>query len=77
MGMTINIGDYSSLKAEAGISEDLPDGIPLDDGFKALWNEVAYELDRALRAQAVRFKAKRQKLLRIIHTQEDTNDDDK
>lgn len=50
IGRTINMGNYSSLKVEAGLEEDVQLGVPYDRDYKRLWNEVNSEINRAIKA---------------------------
>lgn len=47
---TINIGNFNSLRVEAGLESDIEDGSSLQDGYKNLWNSVNAEVNRAIAA---------------------------
>lgn len=47
---TINMGNYNSLKVEAGLAEDVQNGVPYDREYKRLWNTVNAEIKRAINA---------------------------
>ena len=47
---TINIGNFNSLRVEAGLEQDIEDGSSLQDGYKQLWNNVNAEINRAIAA---------------------------
>ncbi len=47
---TINMGNYNSLKVHAGLSLDVADGVDIEKEYKATWNEVHKEINKALAA---------------------------
>jgi hypothetical protein len=47
---TINMGNFNSLRVEAGLEEDIADGSSVQDGYKNLWNTVNGEINRAIAA---------------------------
>ena len=50
IGRTINLGNYNSLKVEAGMEESVQLGVPYDTEYKRLWNAVNAEINRAIKA---------------------------
>ncbi|MBU1173491.1 MAG: hypothetical protein KKD44_28320 [Proteobacteria bacterium] len=63
LSATINLGNYNSVKASAAYAEDIPDGVALDDAYKALWNTCFAEVNRATKAYASKFNSMREDLL--------------
>lgn len=47
---TINMGNFNSLRVEAGLEEDVADGASLQDAYKDQWNTVNKEINRAITA---------------------------
>lgn len=47
---TINMGNYESLRVEAGLEETKQLGISYDVEYKRLWNTVNAEINRAIKA---------------------------
>jgi len=47
---TINMGNYNSLRVEAGLEESVQLGIPYDTEYKRLWNTVNAEVNRIIKA---------------------------
>ena len=47
---TINMGNYNSLKVEAGLSQDVPFSANVETEYKTLWNTVNREINRAITA---------------------------
>ena len=47
---TINMGNYNSLKVEAGLSQEISYDANQDQEFKILWNAVNKEITRAITA---------------------------
>lgn len=50
IGRTINMGNFNSLKVEAGLEESVQLGVPYDTEYKRLWNAVNAEINRAIKA---------------------------
>jgi hypothetical protein len=44
------MGNFSSLKVEAGLEETVQLGVPYDREYKRLWNTCNAELNRAIAA---------------------------
>jgi hypothetical protein len=50
LSRTINMGNYNSLKVEAGLSQEISYDANQDQEFKTLWNAVNKEIKRAIDA---------------------------
>ena len=50
IGRTINMGNYESLRADAGLESKIPDGEDSSEYYKSMWNEVNSEVSRAVNA---------------------------
>jgi stalled ribosome rescue protein Dom34 len=50
LSRTINMGNYNSLKVEAGMSQEIAHDANQDQEFKNLWNTVNKEVNRAIAA---------------------------
>lgn len=47
---TINMGNFESLRVEAGLEETQQLDVPYDEEYKRLWNVVNAEINRAIKA---------------------------
>ena len=47
---TINLGNFNSLKVEAGLEEAMPPDTTYSEAYKHLWNTVNLEVNRAIAA---------------------------
>lgn len=47
---TINMGNYNSLKVEAGLSQEIAYDSNQDQTYKQMWNDCNKEINRAIAA---------------------------
>ena len=50
IGRTINMGNFEFLRVDAGLEQKIPDNEDSALHYKALWNEVHAEVNKAINA---------------------------
>ena len=45
MTRTVNLGNYESVRFQAGLSQDISDDIELDDAYEELWDTVIGQVE--------------------------------
>ena len=50
LSRTINMGNYNSLKVEAGLSQEIAHDTNQDATYKQMWNDCNKEVNRAIAA---------------------------